>query len=753
MFMKKLYVFMTALLALFAINANADRILYSENYEAGGVPATWTINGNASKTYATIVGDQEGKYLSFYNSDNGRSAHCLWGESIFDAVKEGLAEYTVSVDFSFQAFGNNQFNGEFAIFSGENCPKTNGAGSGSNWSDFPTVTPNCLFAITQQSNTDAAKGDTDHTHWYINGEQDNFITPEASKWYTLVLTVNTATREVGYSLDDFDGTFHKAGSKVLAEDANVYASGLYVMNARYNSTTNVDNIMVSVPGDFANVPVIALTGLNKAERTYTISFMKGETLHVTNTDGNQKTAAYDDCEGKYVISTTKSGTISAYTTAGTKTSETATMDVVCEPIVLPVPTYAIVAADEGYAKTYSFSVDNSTVEMQPVIYIDIKFEGEDGTILESKNNVKVATFSVPTKGKLTVTTKDLNGYYDNGSATILNDIEYTIKHDIDFQHMTGEQLIAKEFEKMGDLNSTTMSGENNWTGRMHMWFSIATGEKDTDGNDITNNYPAFGWVEGANDYEKVLEGATQADGTFKVNGYTFASLETAEPVTRYRYLQSKLTKETAHSLFAPLYVWYGITGIDKTSGWNIDGDNYTPKTDEAGHLAGTTNVKLYPGIGLVHSGILGDDELYDPANKGYGNIIITNVSMGVDGLTENDLIVVSKIDNYGGGSVRPVFDAGTSIADAKAQYKAMHLGAINSTCKGNETFQLANTNTALNRVLVLSPKNASGIDELNYNKIVSDHNAPIYNLNGVKMNPNALTKGIYVKQGKKFVVK
>ena len=40
---------------MFATSAKADRILFSENYEAGGVPATWTRNGSA--TTLTIVGD------------------------------------------------------------------------------------------------------------------------------------------------------------------------------------------------------------------------------------------------------------------------------------------------------------------------------------------------------------------------------------------------------------------------------------------------------------------------------------------------------------------------------------------------------------------------------------------------------------------------------------------------------------------------------------------------------------------------
>lgn len=166
------------------------------------------------------------------------------------------------------------------------------------------------------------------------------------------------TREVSYTLDDLDGTFHKAGTKTMAEDANMYASGLYLMNARYQSVVNIDNIKVSVPGDYANVPVIALTGLNMNERTYTISFMEGETLHLTQTDGVEKTIGYydtGDIPGAYVYTTTTSGTISAYTTIGSMTSEVVTMDVVCEPIQLPMPTYSIVSASEGYGKTYQFT--------------------------------------------------------------------------------------------------------------------------------------------------------------------------------------------------------------------------------------------------------------------------------------------------------------------------------------------------------------------------------------------------------------
>ena len=84
----------------------------------------------------------------------------------------------------------------------------------------------------------------------------------------------------------------------------------------------------------------------------------------------------------------------------------------------------------------------------------------------------------------------------------------------------------------------------------------------------------------------------------------------------------------------------------------------------------------------------------------------------------------------------------------------MHLGGSSSTCKGTETFSLNRVDAALNRVLVLSPS-TSGIDEIFNGEqvVISDHNAPVYNLNGVQVNAKNLKSGVYVKQGKKFIVR
>ena len=100
--MRKFYFLCTAMLLMFATSVKADRILFSENYEVGNLPATWTISGGTG----SIAGDTEGKYMSFaLGQNNGRSANCFWGAGIYDEVMQTMTEYTVSIDFQIQAFG------------------------------------------------------------------------------------------------------------------------------------------------------------------------------------------------------------------------------------------------------------------------------------------------------------------------------------------------------------------------------------------------------------------------------------------------------------------------------------------------------------------------------------------------------------------------------------------------------------------------------------------------------------------------
>ena len=65
--MRKFYFLCTAMLLMFATSVKADRILFQENYETGGIPSTWTYAAEAGKNNgATIAGDSEGHYFSVY---------------------------------------------------------------------------------------------------------------------------------------------------------------------------------------------------------------------------------------------------------------------------------------------------------------------------------------------------------------------------------------------------------------------------------------------------------------------------------------------------------------------------------------------------------------------------------------------------------------------------------------------------------------------------------------------------------------
>ena len=81
----------------------------------------------------------------------------------------------------------------------------------------------------------------------------------------------------------------------------------------------------------------------------------------------------------------------------------------------------------------------------------------------------------------------------------------------------------------------------------------------------------------------------------------------------------------------------------------------------------------------------------------------------------------------------------------------MNLGGKVGVYTGTQTFTMNRVDEAIACVKTFKAKNGTGIEEINTEKVVSDHNAPIYNMNGVQV--KNLKKGIYVKQGKKFVVK
>ena len=711
--MRKFYLLFAALFACSVVATAGVKNLYKQDFESATDPLAigWASPNLASGM--SILGDEYGSFFQFsLGSNNGRSCNLLW---INNVNYEGITKYDVCFSWSFAQNANNQYSSEICVFTDSTSQVNNGWMSNSEKAHW-------LFTLTQASETD----------FYVNNNTEDTFVPEIGYWYNFVISVDTEARTATYQiLNSLTSAVEKEGVFNVPEEWPMLAAGMNILASRYYSIHQVDEIVIKseIDGDFANDPSVALTGIDLKKRSYQIVFdpENGEELHIKGTDGTEMTSA----ESPFVYDTETSGTIEAWTVSGTAESNHITTDVVCEEIALPAATVALVGVDEGFVKTYKLSVDNSEVPTQPQIFMNVEYEADGISLAEQLSGVEV---TVKTKGELKITSIAYG--FAPRDTVVVNDQEFAIDAVVDFQHMDAATLTEKGFEKKDDLNATNMSGESNWTARLRMYFQIATGEKDDEGNDICQNYAVYGFTD-ADAIASVITPGQKTDGREYGD---FSSI--IEPVQRYQFKSSALTEEVARSMFAPLYLWwYGLESVTK----GVD----TP--DANGVVGGCPNPKINLGIGLVQSGVVGDDEAYDPGNKGYGNILVNNTPLGVDGLTDDDFIIAYKINNYGGGAVHPVFPAGTSLEDAKAQYKAMNLGAGVEVLTGTQTFTFNRVDEALACVKIFKAAGGSGIQEVG-KAIVSDHNAPIYNLSGARVSGN-LKKGVYVKQGKKFIVR
>ena len=716
--MRKFYL----LLAAFAISVAANagiRNLYKQDFEAvkTAADAGWTSPNLADGM--TIVSTEFGKWFEFaVGNNNNRNAVLTWGQDIYG---EGVTNYSVHFQWGHvnpkgtnngDPVANTQFSNEIALivphdWQPNDAEKEAGikAVNSINNGQYATADSLRLFTITQLKGAYGA----DNPYWadnadftsyaydfMINGDPNQTFTAAENAWYNIHVYVDVTARTVTYQInDESDSEVILEGVVDIAENASPYISALNVLCGRYSSKVSIDDVKVQmeIEGDYANQPTIALTGVNMAERTYKIFFetSNDEILHIKSPNGSEDTAV----ESPYDFVTSTSGVLEAWTESGSATSEHAVENVDCSVITLPMADVAIKKVNSGYVKELTMTVSNAEVPTQPNITLTYNFQGEGGEVVTSGDNEVPSgtSINVTQKGTLTVVTHA----YGFAEATYVyqNDSEFGVDASVDFQHMDEATLLSKDFVEIDPLDASNMSGENNWTARKRMWYQIETGENDADGNPILETHVVYG---------------PTADG--------------CEAIRRFLLVPSKLNAENSHSMFAPVYTWFS----------------------EAGDGSDVAGLKVNYGIGLINTGTKTDEG---------SSINYPNGPIGIDGLTDNDFFIVYVISDYGNSSAHPIFPAGTSVEDATAQYKAMNLGDGSNVqvLKGTETFSLYRIDTAIARIDVFKAiVDPNGIYEMT-DAVVSDHNAPIYNLNGIQVNANQLQRGIYIKQGKKFIVR
>jgi len=710
MFMKKLYVFMTALLAMFANNANADtKIIYQDNYSsAEASKANWTDNrSNAAIDFITTP---DGNYMQFNlglngNNFNGTRFSSIWGSTPWTDVTIPESGYKMEVSFNFEAFGNNssnaaQRNHEIAIISAKESEDQENqtindvlagywgtAGStnvtinaGRSNEKVVDVFPNYLFKLTQIKTGDAAgeggyvgNGSCGFT---INNETDE-VRVTQGVWYKLTLEVVGQT--VKYDITDISGTPLKSGTYTLADGADNRIGGMVLYGARYYSKTNVGlNLQITMESDedVANAPVVTLNKVLGNDRLYKASFADGETLHyILPGETQEQTVDYWDAEddnqnpGNMMLTCTKSGTLKTWTTKNEAKSEEINIEVTTGWIKLVDPVVAIASVSEGYGKSFRVTFNDAAPEhLLPVnAAITYSIDGVDKGLVQ--NNM----VTMEGQGTLVVTVNQVPAsegapeYYNRSSVTIQNNVEYQVAMETSYINWDDTHFANNPAWEAGKLEDSNMS---HWAGH---------------------------WQE-ANKYDK------EEQDKIKENP-DYIPVPTQNPVKVYR---------TDGSYDLPIY---------------------TLVNDEAGANYAKELLPLIPNTARANVAILLEEGLFANTTS-YNNLELTfDQKWATDDAAKPNFIEIRRTNNY----------------DRYDKGPGRHITDIVETTKTD--YSLYRLDTAIHSARVFTYKGftpATGIEAIQ--TVKAAENAPIYNLNGVRV-ANAAQKGIYIQNGKKFVVK
>ena len=673
------YLFLVLVGLLCSMSVSAKKVIYSQNFEtAVNVAETgWTSPSAAAGL--SIGSDENGKFLRFVPSGNDRSAHLYWDESLIkNELSADFTSYQITFGFCFTKFGNNHMTSEIAVMSDRSVAmkKAN--------TNYRSSNGGALFDLTQLSNTGRSASATGDQDFAINGDETNYKALTAGVYYTVTLDIDTLARRVQYTIKSATSDDPIASDiYTVPEGIDMTATGLYVLGGRYTPDIMFDDIEVSVDKTAANTPSVTLTGINNAQRVYTIKFQEDEILHLdfngTTTDVN-----YADVDnGTYTWSNNpnydpnntdapvsdpcQSGTLKAWTTLDNLKSDEVVTEVTNDVIALPAAEAKVTNVKVGFAKTYNVTCDNSNTPLTPTIYGTYKFTGKDGKVTESTEAKAFPfTIDVDQAGTLEITSQAFG--YGSTNTTVENNVEYEVKKTIDLAHMTEADITAAGFEK-----------DDNVTGKFAdygRFYGLSTTETEVDKNG--NETP-----------KKIVYNA----------------------ISQYTKKASDFTDD------------------------KVIGDLVCCSQDGTTSATVSVNAHIYQGIGLVLDGQKNDGKW------------ITNLYFKVNGATADDIITVASVNNYGSSSLHP------SVASLD-EYLAQDNAPVTAVLKGDEPFSLYRISDALGKVTVYTAKGgATGIKTINANT-QNTADAPIYSLNGVRMNSkNNLPKGVYIQGGKKFVVK
>lgn len=488
-----------------------------------------------------FVGTPGKDYFEAKNVKNaGRMFSYFWNESAWtqtdvNSLPNNTYKFTMNLNMSNMAARSDM---ELVLLPVNACTVTDSRVSTHNYHWFNNEGEDYFFRWRVAVAPEAANGDFEiwinenpaaRDDWSQTTEETLVLSSQ--KTYKFAVVVNVENKTATYTISDEEDNVLKTGvhNYVCAEDR----IGIMSFSMNGTSTHLLSNIGLSyeAEGPFANEPTVDPLAVIGTQRAYYVTFAEGEVLHWTqlgdgfdlsgNTyaDGEEGLAYYydsndtrefeqntEDYFGSKIIICSASGDLKVWTSMEndeSNTSQVVVTPVVCEEVSMPTPVAAITNVQEGYAKEYTITADNSETLLQPLVTIHTVVKDASGSIISEKDIQSGEKISLTDAGSIELYAWDgthpTEWYSRSENVTVNNNVEYVE------QNFTNYAWTKAECEASIPGYTSDVIIE---TGNSSHWERIYSDQKygyDESGNAVT-------WVDGT-EYVWVKEGFGFFPGT------------------------------------------------------------------------------------------------------------------------------------------------------------------------------------------------------------------------------------------------
>lgn len=701
---------------------------YAENFNAlVKVEDAGVFYSKSGAGLWSLASPEEGnKAFQFYNTTNARNFYMFWGTEGWDYANSkdaGTNNFYMSMDLTITVGNNNdvkQRNTEFCVFTEPDAShptftKNSGNGNftvkatnedGSYKYDWQGSNDNWVFDLTEIVNYDV-DGTTiisaTTPMFAVNGDTANTFALTSGQTYFLELTIDSVARKVSYLLTNkTDGTTALEGVRDIPAGVHQLPTGIYCNAGRYNSNLTFDNIMVgkAVDKQVPQTPSIAYStqgdAVSGTTRGFQIYCLEGETIHYEFRNG----ATGENLDGIQGPGTINHSTI--------KLNE----NIVYVTNSGTLVAWTEIGADKSKETSFEVVCEEVVLPTPECKIVGVK-DGyaksyqvtiDNSSVVTNPNIMFEYTFTdadgkevtVPNNASGSIIELDKKGTLKLTSMLygFTNSATVTIENNIEYECtkvIDFEHMTPEQMEAKGFVQ------QDDWVGPYS--------EPDN-----KNRWVQIGFAMSVN---------VCSNGVDTAKYHIVSGQEYVDPLTVQRYqleaTSATIDSATACSLFAPLVL-------------------------PSANLSSPKVTKEAPFQIIKNMGLM-----INATNAG------SDIPFAFRGLTDDQYALVYKINSYGRyqGTNYVAKGAYSSFEEAAADQH----GILSHVIKGNGSFNLYRYDTVITRIEIMSAKAGSPISDLRVD--LEDPNAPIYNLQGILMDcsKESLPKGIYLQNGKKFLVK